>query len=486
MISRRIVANLIAFGLLAAALVAYGFFDLLGDPLASGTTVSTILPSAAGLSPNFLVTLDGVDVGTVKSVSLVPNGAKVTMALDPGTNVPSDVQARVVVANALGEQEVDLVPSSGSLASYPSGDPVGATASGRYQALSSASSLGHPQTLRNGALIPAAPDSTPADVGTVVDEATNLLKAIPEGSLNELLHEAAVALNGNAGNLKTIASASALFSQEFLAQQQAFESLLSNAPPVLDTVNANAAALQQGLADTAVLQEVLATHASDLVRLLSRGSDAATALETVLSENQPNLACFVHDSADLAANLGSPANLHNLSTALSTNQLFFGAVQRLAVTGPAKALSSSDSSRSNQEWLRTRLLFPGLDIPVQPQPIVYPTPTKLPAVLPGAGCSTEFGQGVGPVTQQGFHPYGPDARLLPPSSTDSTVRGGGQEPTSSAPAAVRLSSGGTSFAVPVALGLVALGWTIAMGRRRGARSALPVRSEISKSTRRKR
>jgi ABC-type transporter Mla subunit MlaD len=465
MITRRIVANLIAFGLLAAALVAYGFFDLLGNPLAHGTTVSTVFPSASGLSANFLVTLDGVDVGSVKSVSRVPAGAKVTMTLDPGTNVPSDVTARIVVANALGEQEVQLVPTAP--ASYPAGS------SGSGDRLASAVPRDAVPSLRNGAAIPASPDSTPADVGTVVQEATKLLQAIPTGSLNELLHEAAVALNGNVGNLRTIASASEVFSEEFLAQQQQFESLLSNAPPVLNTVTQNAPALQQGLADTAVLEQVLASHSHDLVRLLGQGSDAATALEKLVKQNEPDLGCIVHDSADMASNLGSGANISNLSTALTTNQEFFGAVNRLAVTGPAKALNSNDKYRANQEWLRTHLLFPGLQVPPQDQPIQYSTPTRLPPVLPGAACNTEFGQGAPAVSQAGFHPVGPNARVVPPTASESQVRGGGTDPNSQTAASARLNADTSSVMLPILVGLVVLGSFLTLGRRRNARSARP-------------
>ncbi len=478
MITRRIVANLVAFGVLAVALVAYGFFDLLGNPLSSTTTVYTVLPSAAGLSPNFNVTLNGVDVGSVKSVSLVPKGSKVTMSIDHGQPVPADVVARVAIANPLGEQEVQLVPASSSGAGA-SGAITTAALSGSRKEADRASAF-----LQNGATVPAAPDPIPADVGTVVAEATKLLQAIPVGSLNELLHQTAVALNGNAGSLRTIASASEIFSEEFLAQQQQFESLLSNAPPVLNTVTQNASALQQDLADTAVFAEVLAKHANNLSQLFNQGSNAASDLESLVTANEPNLACIVHDNANIAGNLASSPNLQDLSTALATNKEFFGAVGKLAVTGPAIALNSNDTARTNQEWLRTRLLIPPLQVPTQPAPEQYSAPTSLPPVLPGAGCDTEFGQGVGPVTQAGFHPAGPDAKVVPPSTADAQVRGGGAEPSSAAPSAARLHGGGSPVLLSVLAGLVALGWLVTLGHRRSARSARPVHV-VARSSKRK-
>lgn len=451
MITRRILVNLIVFVLASAALVAYGFLDLLGNPLAATTTVYTVLPTAAGLAPNFIVTYEGVDVGQVSNVSLVPGGAKVTMVLQPGTHVPSDVAASVQIANALGQQEVDLVPAR------VTSDPP----------------------LRSGATIPAAPQSTPADVGTVVAEATRFLQAIPPGDLNTVLHELGLALQGNGENLRTIASASEVFSQEFLAYQQQFESLLQNAPPVLDVITANAGALRQGLADTAALVQVFATHSNDLVHLLNQGSSAAQDLNTLVTQNEPNLGCLVHDLADVNSNLAQPTNLSNLSTTLATNEEFFGAVAALAPTGPAKALTSGDSTHT-QEWLRTRLLLP----PPFPPGDSYLRATTLPAVVPGAACSTEFGQGVGPAVQANFKPAGPDSHVNSPTAAQAQVRGGGTTPDAAASAA-RLPDrrpGGGLPALPVLAALIVVGWFFTMARRRPSRSARPLRARTSEAS----
>ena len=448
MITRRILVNLVAFVVVSAALVAYGFLDLLGNPLRPTTTVSTVLPSASGLSPNFLVTLDGVDVGSVQNVSLVPGGARVTMTLNPGAQVPSDVSARVVVANALGEQEVELVPRSTA--------PTSA--------------------LRSGAVVPAGADSTPADVGTVVAEATKFLQAIPPGALNTVLHEVAVALNGNAGNLRAIASSSALFSQEFVSYQQQFEALLANSPPVLDTVTQNSAQLRQGLADTAVLAQVLANHSGDLTRLFDQGSSAAQALDALVVQNRPNLGCLLHDSADVSANLATAPNLSNLGTALATNQLFFGAVAAISPTGPAKALNAGDQTRNDQEWLRTRLLIP----PGQPSASTYSQPTSLPAVLPGAACNTEFGPGVAAVSQPAFQAAGPNARVESPTPAEAQVRGGGPVTPNAAPASAHFAPPKSETPLAVLVGLVMFAWMVTLASRRGrSRSARPLRARAS-------
>jgi hypothetical protein len=195
----------------------------------------------------------------------------------------------------------------------------------------------------------------------------------------------------------------------------------------------------------------------------------------LVTQNEPNLGCFLHDDAGISSNLAAAPNLQNLSTALSTNQLFFGALARLAVTGPAKALNSRDKSRTNQEWLRTHLLVPGLQVPLQPAAVAYSSPTTLPPVLPGAGCNTEFGNGVGPVTQAGFHPVGPNARVVPPSPAESNVRGGGTEPTPGSPASAHVRYDNSGVAMPLFVGIFLLGWLVALAHRRSTRSARPLR-----------
>lgn len=455
MISRRIVINLIVFALASAALVAYGFIDLLGNPLAASTTVYTVLPSAAGLADNFTVAYEGVDVGSVTNVSLVRGGAKVTMVLSPGQKVPNDVAASVDISNALGEQEVDLVP-----AHVTASDPP----------------------LHSGAMVPAAVDSQPASVGTVVAEATSLLEAIPPGDLNTVLHQLALALQGNGENLRTIASASELFSQEFLQYQQQFEQLLDNTPAVLDVITANAGSLRQGLADTAVLAQVLASHSPELVQLLNQGTSAASDLNDLVTENEPDLACLVHDVSDVDANLAEPTNLSNLSTTLATNQEFFNAVAALAPVGPAKALTSGDTEHS-EEWLRTRLLLP----PELPMADSYDTAHGLSPVLPGAACDTEFGNGVGAGVQADFTPAGPDASVVEPTAAEAQVRGGGTTSPDASDSAARLPESGTGDDLPIMTLLAALfvmGWFFTMRRRRPARSARPLRAtSVSRSRR---
>lgn len=465
-VTRRVLVNLVAFGLVALALIAYGVFDLLGNPFASRVTVATVLPSAAGLTPGFSVAYDGIVVGSVSAITLVPRGAKVTMTIDPGEHIPAAVAARVVIANTLGQQEVELVPRPEAELSAGAGPGAGGSGQGR---LATAAQITH-RDLFNGEILPVAPDSEPASVGTVVAEATHLLQAIPPGDLNQLLEQAALAVSGQADNLKTLASASAAFSQEFLAYQQQFRQLLENAPPVLQTVTANAGALQQGLAETASLLAELATARGALADLLHLAPQAATLGNQLIVQNRANLSCLVHDLAATVTNLSGAQNFSNLATFLATNHEFFSAVQAVAPAGPAKALTSGDHARDNQVQLRVRLLLP----PQSPPAEQYATPHGLTPIRPGAACVSSFGPGAPAVSQPGFAPAA-GGTVVPATAAEASVPATGeiQPPvaaTASA-AADRLPARATSYwPLVVAFGGAVAGM-VGVTRRRTVRTA---------------
>jgi virulence factor Mce-like protein len=387
-INRRLIVNLIVFFVVSFALVVYGIVNLLGNPLQSATMLTTSFPDASGLYSGFEVELNGVPVGTVTSTALTKTATRVTMRINPGTTVPNDVQSSVQIANDLGEQVVDLVPSRGGAA----------------------------PALKSGADVPAAPDQTPANVGAVVASATRLLQAIPGGDLNKLIGELATSLSGQAGNLRTLISAGTTFSKEFVAYQQQFTELLANAPPALNAVTAVAPELRQDLANTAALVQVLAQQKSGLHTLLTSGSSAFNAVDNLVTSQSANLGCFLHDTADILSNIAEPANLTNLSQGLAYNQYFFGAVESIAVSGVAKPTTTGGTD-TNQTFLRTRLLIPPV---LDEQAQSYSAASTIPETLPGAGCVTVFGNGVGPATQPGFTPAA-GGHVVAPSAQEADV-----------------------------------------------------------------
>jgi virulence factor Mce-like protein len=442
LISKRLLANLIAFFLVSAVLVGYGVVNLLGDPLRSNTVLTSDFPDASGLFQGFSVELNGVPVGSVAGIQLTRRGTKVTMDIHPGTKVPGDVRSSIQIANDLGEQVVDLVPAHGGTA----------------------------PPLRSGDSVPVAPNQIPANVGQVVNAATKLLRAIPAGDLNKLIGELAVSLKGQAGNLRTIVSAGTTFSQEFVEFQQQFTELLANAPGALDAVTSVAPQLQQDLVNTSALLQVLADQKTGLNTLFTQGSTAVSQVDQLVTTQGANLGCVLHDAADVLSNVAQPDNLANLSEGLALNQSFFGAINHVAAKGLAKATTSNVPDNPNQLFLRTRLEIPPV---LTPSATTYATANQIPQVLPGAGCVTVEGNGVGPATQAGFVPADGGQVVAPTAQeADIAANGATSAPSVSAdfrtPAQNQWALGALGgVLVPVLL----LAWGARPSRRRARRRA---------------
>ncbi len=408
MVKHRLVINLAIFGLITLLLTAYTALDLLGNPFSSRLNLYSIFPNDSSIANGFPVTWNGVQIGEVSSVGLVRGGAKVVMSLNQGVRLPRGVEARIGLANDLGEQEVELTS-----------DPSYKDPPYKAQAYKAQPDI----YIKNNSRIPLAPDPTPANVGHVVQLATNLINSIPVTSLNRLIGELDVALRGRSEDIKTLINSGQTFADEVLTYQDSLKSLFVNAPPVLNTLNSVRAQLQQSLSNTAILLNVLSTKRYQLIDLLNSGANASSYIDTLLSNEGPNIACLIHDFGGISANLAEPNNLENLNTGLLINQYFFGAIAGVAQTGPAMALSAGEPYNPSQEWLRTRLIVP----PSSPQGEPYSVPTGLPAIEPGAGCMTELGSGAGPASQVGFLPFGsrssPPGQVISPSDTESHVRG---------------------------------------------------------------
>ena len=385
MITPRIIANLVVFLLVSAGLVTYGAVTLLGNPLNRGDRISTVFPDASGVLPGFSASYDGVVVGTVADTELVDDGVRVTVELDPGIEVPSDVEARVMRASAVGEQRVELNPVPGG---------------------------GHGEPLDDGDEVPAAAVSAPPEISEVLETASTLLEQIPADDLNTVIDEAAVALAGNEDELRELTRDLDLFSNQVLEHEDSFRALLESAPPVLDAVTEVGPELEAALANTETITGVLAERRFDLVALMQHGTELARVADRLVSEQGANLACILEDAADLSDFLGSPDTLSNIDQALGLNQSFFGPIEDIAVVGDAADVGYGAPDRDDQRWLRVLTILP----PATPPATAYHPPRPTPPTLPGGGCANALGQGVGPASQDDAAPPAIGGYVVPPGS----------------------------------------------------------------------
>ena len=116
------------------------------------------------------------------------------MAIHHGVTVPGDVQASIDAANDLGEQVVELTPQHGGTAT----------------------------PLKSGAVIPVTPGGIPADVGPGGRHGDHAVEGHSRRAAQRLAGRPGHRAERAFGDLRTIVSASTVFSQEFLAFQQQF------------------------------------------------------------------------------------------------------------------------------------------------------------------------------------------------------------------------------------------------------------------------
>ena len=111
--TKRNVAALGALTVLAIGLFVFGLYYLLGSPLLKGgMDVVVMLESGGGLKRGDRVTLQGVNVGAVRSVQLNgPQGVTAVLRLDDDLPLPADTRANVM-GDVFGAHTVELLPGT--------------------------------------------------------------------------------------------------------------------------------------------------------------------------------------------------------------------------------------------------------------------------------------------------------------------------------------------------------------------------------------
>ena len=127
--TKRNVAALGALTILAVVLFVFGLYYLLGSPLLKGgMNVVVMLESGGGLKRGDRVTLQGVNVGSVRSVELNgPQGVSATLRLNDDLPLPADTRASVV-GDVFGAHTVELLPGTAMVKIEPGDTLRGANA----------------------------------------------------------------------------------------------------------------------------------------------------------------------------------------------------------------------------------------------------------------------------------------------------------------------------------------------------------------------
>ena len=207
MLTRLIKTQLVLLVVLAvAAVVVLGWY-FLRIPTLVGVgryTLYAQLPQSGGLYRTANVTYRGITIGTVTAIEPTRRGARATMSIDNGYQIPTDASANVHSVSAVGEQYIDLV-------STRTGGPY----------------LASEQTITKS--------TVPSQIGPALDAANRGLAVLPKDKVASLLYETSQAVGGLGPSLRRLVDATQAITHDFRGSIDDIDDIIERSAPIIDS-----------------------------------------------------------------------------------------------------------------------------------------------------------------------------------------------------------------------------------------------------------
>lgn len=218
------------------------------------------LPRAGGLYQSANVTYDGHTIGRVTSVDLHPSGVTATLSLIDSVRVPINLIARVRSMSAIGEQYVDLQPTTGG---------------GPY--------------LHDGSTIPVNQVRVADEIGPILDQTRTILASLPPGTLHSVLDQASRGLGGEGGDLAALLDSTTNFVDGLAKNGDALVTLIEQLTPLLNTQLVSSADIRSWAQNLAGLTQQLRTVDPAVRDILQRGPAVADQADQLFQQLSPTL-----------------------------------------------------------------------------------------------------------------------------------------------------------------------------------------------------
>ncbi|MGV9712185.1 MCE family protein [Gordonia sp. NPDC003424] len=226
--------------------------------------------TSGGIFTNAEVTYQGVPVGRVGNLTLTKTGVDVALELNSsGPQIPDSATAVVANRSAIGEQFIDLQPTSSQ---------------GPY--------------LSDGSVITKT--SVPPPLDDVVSSAIDFTSSIPIDDLHTVVTELGKAFNGQADNLTRLIDSLSKLSRAGYDNLGQTISLLQNSDVVLSTQAEQSDEILTWSRNLDVVTATLASSDPDLRRLLTTGTASATQISALLQQSGGDITTVVHQLAEVA------------------------------------------------------------------------------------------------------------------------------------------------------------------------------------------
>ncbi|MDP7701789.1 MCE family protein [Mycobacterium sp. TY815] len=261
---RRIIVQLVIFGVIALSVLAVTFLHFVRLPAmlfgVGRYTVTMQLPESGGLYGTGNVTYRGFEVGRVESVRLTESGVEAVLSLKSGIDIPSDLKAEVHSHTAIGESYVELLPRNGT--SPP---------------------------LKDGDVIALSNTSVPPDINGLLSSANSAIAAIPRDNLQTVVDESYTAVGGLGPELSRLVAGSTTLATDARRNLDPLLTLIDRTPAVLDTQTQTSDAIAGWASHLAAVTADLQAHDGAVSGILEHGGPALQEVRQLIDRVQPTL-----------------------------------------------------------------------------------------------------------------------------------------------------------------------------------------------------
>jgi virulence factor Mce-like protein len=405
--NRRVVINLIALSIAAAALFVYLIVDLLAGALFEQSyPVSVQLPDSGGLISGQEVTVSGRIVGLVEDVDVDSEGVIAQLNIYADEQIPTNTTVTVQRRSSVGEQAIEFTPD------------------------------GPPQEYyEEGAVIDGSEATLPIEVQRLLAATERTFGAIDPETAGALVGELAAAVRGRRDDLRSIVRESAQFSTTMADGSDEFERLFREGRVVTEALADARESFGNSLVHMADSTEILIDMRGTFEQLLVDAPPALAQLGGVVGRSQANLACTFGHLGGINAYMAQAEQMEEGERAFRANQFFFEGFKY-----------ATPRSADGRIWTRVYTISEQ-----QPEPERYAEKRPIPATLPGGACSSVFGEGAPAAMADRTHfLVHPEGRIIPPDHARTEpvrVAGpplGSSRGTTASPAATPERTGGMS------------------------------------------
>jgi phospholipid/cholesterol/gamma-HCH transport system substrate-binding protein len=224
-------------------------------------SVYAFFPDAGGVFTNQEVTYRGITVGQVGDMEVVEEGVKIELLIKEDHQIPADgTEARVMFKSAVGEQFVDLLPTS-------EGAPY----------------------LKDGSEIPLDRTSIPVSTQELLSTLQAVLEGVPPESLKGAIDALGGGLKGRGNDLGAIIENSADLAEAFAESAPNIEGILKSGTKVGSDFLATRDDFETALEELVTVSAILNDNRGNLQRLMRNANATSDELLALIDSAKPEL-----------------------------------------------------------------------------------------------------------------------------------------------------------------------------------------------------